>query len=117
MSFLEARIAALKRPPANYVDRTESGKVRRALCKVCEEPITATVAAGTVDVYIALPAYKEVLIEMNDGSHHATLLCVSCAERDDLDLEWIYVSDLVQWGIEGILHETFLHRHPTKIAR
>ena len=67
-----------------------------------------------------LAGYVTVLLELDDGSKHATPLCQPCADTLTAeDLEAIYAADLASWldsGAEGIeLALRYAEREPVKI--
>lgn len=65
--------------------------------------------------------YREVLMEMDDGSKHVTNACSECAGKliGDADLrEAIYASDLATWAFEGgQLPDAYFTRQPVRVLK
>lgn len=70
-----------------------------------EDPIRvrkmgSTVVQVKLAVMRATPEYRTVLLEMEDGGRHETLLCSKCARgacKGLVSLEAIYLRDVAQW--------------------
>lgn len=69
---------------------------------------------------ICLNNYRELLLEMNDGSKHVTNACADCAMKaltDDGLRDALYAADLQQWATEGPVPDSYLQRDPVAVLR
>lgn len=66
-----------------------------------------------------LPNYREVLMEMSDGSKHVANTCADCAASlDTAKLQALYSMDLSQWSSEGHkLSDSTCNRFPTSVLK
>lgn len=68
-----------------------------------------------------LANYREVLMEMDDGSKHVSNLCVDCATKIATDSslrEALYSADLSQWSSEGNrLSDEICTRKPVSVLQ
>ena len=111
------------------------GVLEELFCKVCGTTIGSLIVSdrfreskvinGKIVIFERLvfaqtPMYKDVTLEMDNGSAHATHLCKGCAEKplDEDTLEAIYAADLQEWLNEGVseIPEAFLRCKPVRMT-
>lgn len=114
---LKSRIDAAKQHKdcGRYIKYGKAG-IEEVTCKCCGDPVRTMVPDDRYQevreikgkkvicerlVLMCLPAYTEIMIEFDDGSAHATVICSCCAEKLDLkEVEWLYTMDLQEWMLE-----------------
>lgn len=67
-----------------------------------------------------LANYREVLMQMNDGSRHVMNCCVECAAlaSDPATAVAMYAANLSQWSSEGAaLSDAMCDRSPTEVLK
>ena len=77
-----------------------------ALCRRCGTPVMKRQRLRGVFVMQALPSYREVTVEFDDGSANVMSLCGKCAHEVRMyatveELEWMYCADLKSWNNTG----------------
>lgn len=113
LEHAKRRIAALNAQPSSVWKADIRGyEATYCMCGVMlatlvesEEPLRSRVINGKVvitklAVMHATPEYRTILLAMEDGGDHETLLCSKCARAaiaGNLNLETVYLRDLAQW--------------------
>lgn len=139
-SLQEVMLAAKARrgkDPKPYA-KMERGGITELACSLCDAVIAKWMPSGQQTirrkgtqtfiqdpmVFSYLANYREVELEMDDGSKHVTNLCESCMPKlsnGDGLLEDLYASDLAQWASEGDegtkLAERNANRKPLRVLR
>lgn len=100
--------------PTHYIKRDATGVPLEVYCKMCRELIAVHKGKGLVP----LPPYMDLVLRMDDGSHHTTPMCRGCALLEGMDLDWLYQCDLLEFTVEGEdFPELLARRRPVEVER
>lgn len=114
-AFDRVETANTKREIGSYVRWGVAG-MEEVICKECGTPLRGLVPdptrreRRTVNgkevvferlVMATFPEYTEITMDFDDGSHHVTVACKSCADKLKLeDMEWHYATDMLEMDYE-----------------